>query len=222
MNRGKTAELGRRRTIALLTTGLATTALAGCLTGGGTDDGTDGDDSDSDGTDGTTATGASNGGSGDESAASCGRSYGDEYAPYEGKEDGWVVSFDVPTAGEFGAEDYGSQYNTASWTFPDGDGNAAQRLVVSQTGPREDDANRSAQYVTTSEWEDGGTVTIDGSERTIAVKRTEDFSVIYFVSFESPDGPYAVKTQASVVTGDRCPEEYETVCRIVTESLSLR
>lgn len=207
MNQQGDAGISRRRAISLL----AAMGVAGCL-GGDQEpaDGSDGGDGGDDENGGSDATRTP-------SPSDCGAAYGDTYERYDPDEREMLTTFEYPTGGELVNEESNQHGHSTSWRYEN-----AQQLLVTERGPRDEPADVGAVRIEEDSWETAGTVTFDGSERTVAAKRTEDFSVIYLWGFDGPDGTYEIEVQASVVTGDECPEAYEAVCRRVSDSFELR
>lgn len=233
----------RRRALGLLGAG-ATVALAGCIGSGTTsNDGADADsegspapgaadqdggtpapgaadqpgDPDGPGGSGTDA-GADEGSSGTSLAGSCGAVFGDTDTRYD-PGGNYVVTFAYPMGGEVINE----TRNTVTIGYPAGaDGQYDQSVTVNQRGPSEGDADVGATRLANEpQFEDGGTVTYQGSERTVAAVRS-DYSVVWVIGIDGPDGVYEVQVQASARMGDPCPDAYDTVCERVMSSLRPR
>ena len=221
-------KLTRRRTLGLLGAGAAG-ALAGCV-GGGSDADSGGDETSDGSGSGGGPGGDENGGdsSGTSPANSCASAFGDTDEPYEPDSDsGWIATFAVPMGGEIFYEDSTSTGSVASFGYIETamEGNYEQQVGVSQRGPYEDaDPDQGAVAIAEQDrYEDGGTVTYDGSERTVAIVRTDDASVIWLIGVQGPDNEtYQLQAQASVASGDPCPETYEAVCERVMTSFEPR
>jgi hypothetical protein len=229
MNAGISDRLTRRHTLGLLAAG----ALAGCLGGGADAEDDDGEDEDeASGTEGDGPGGdGGNGGdgaSGTSLAGSCASAFGDTDQPYDpGSDSGWVVTFDYPMGGEIYYEDDTSRGSVASFGYIETEleGNYEHSLSVSQRGPAEDtDPDIGGTLLAEDDrYEDGGTVTVGGSERRVAVLRTDDISVIWSIGLLGPDDQtYRIEVQGSVGSGDPCPDAYEAVCECVVTSFERR
>jgi len=219
-----TDTLTRRRTLGLLGAGAAG-ALAGC-TGGGSDADGGGDET----TDGSGSGGGpddENGGdsSGTSPAGTCASAFGDTDQTYDPPADNsWIVAFDYPMSATTFYEDNTSTGAVANFGYIEAEleGNYEHQLQVVQRGPLEDiDPDVGAARIEDfDDFEADGTVTFDGSERTVAVKRTQGVSIIQTIGFQHSDGEiYSVTVQCSVGTGDPCPETYEAICERVLASL---
>jgi hypothetical protein len=204
-------------------------ALAGCVGGGSDADSGGGETTDGSGSGGEPG-GDETGGdsSGTSPADGCASAFGDTDEPYEpGPDSGWIATFAVPMGGEVFYEDSTSTGSVGSFGYIETEleGNYEQQVGVSQRGPYEDaDPDQGAVAIAERDrYEDGGSVTYDGSERTVAVVRTDDASVIWLVGVQGPDAEtYQLQAQASVASGDPCPDTYEAVCERVMASFEPR
>lgn len=224
MDSRATAGLSRRRALGLLAVG----ALAGCV-GGASDTGDSGGSND----DTETEAGGPGGdesdgeGSGTSLAGSCASAFGDTDQPYDVGGSRWVATFDYPMGGEVFYEDDTSRGSVASFGYVETDleGNYEHQVLVSQRGPSEDtDPDIGGTLIAEDDsYEDGGTVTFGGEERRVAVLRTDGVSIIWTMGVLGPDDQtYRLEVQASVASGDPCPETYEAVCERVMTSFERR
>jgi hypothetical protein len=225
MNSFTTDKLTRRRTLGLLGAGAAG-ALAGCIGGGSNADGGGDETTDGSGSGGGPGGDENDGdNSGTNPAGSCASAFGDTDQTYEPPADNsWIVAFDCPMAATTFYEDNTSRGAVANFGYVEAEleGNYEHQLQVVQRGPLEDiDPDVGAARIEDfDDFEVGGTVTYDGSERTVAVKRTQGVSVIQTIGFQHSDGEvYSVTVQCSVGTGDPCPETDEAICERVLASL---
>jgi hypothetical protein len=227
MNPPTTDRLTRRSTLGLLAAG----ALAGCL--GSEADPADEEDDEEETGGTTTGTGSpgeaglDGGASGTTLAGSCASAFGDTDQPYDTSDSGWVVDFAYPMGGEIFYEDDTSRGAVASIGYIEAEleGNYEHQVLVSQRGPSEDtDPDIGGTLIASSDrYEDGGTVTVDGSERRVAVVRTDGISVIWTIGLLGPDNQtYRLEVQASVGLGEPCPEAYDAVCARVMNSFEGR
>jgi hypothetical protein len=155
-------------------------------------------------------------------AGSCAAAFGDTDRRYDPGDRDVVTTFAYPLAGEVVGETDGSDGHTTVVDYGDGEGPTLQRLVVTERGPLDVPADVGASYVETDdEWEAAGTVTFDGSTRTVAARRRDD-GLAHLWGFEGPDGTYSVEIECSAVDGEPCPDAYEAVCRRVSASVERR
>lgn len=207
--------LGRRGFLGLL----AVTSIAGCAGGGSADDATP---SPTPGTATATAdpmpteTGDESGGT--SLAGSCASAFGDTDERYDPGSLDIPVTFAYPMAGEvtFAGSDgdeaviivgYGGQTESEY----------AQELTVTVGGPLDSpfDGSELAQE---DGWSEGGTVSYDGREQTIAVQST-DSSETWAFGFTAEDGDYGFLAETAAVAGEPCPDAYANVCERVVSSV---
>lgn len=222
MNPRSRGTLTRRRTLGLLAAG----ALAGCV--GGESDPENGEDpTDGSETSGPGGDGGDGAASGTSPAGSCASAFGDTDQPYDPGDAGWIATFEYPTGGDLIYEDDTSTGSVASFGYVETElaGNYEYALSVSQRGPYEDtDPDVGGTKIAARDrYEDGGTVTFDGSERRVAVVRTEDASVIWLIGVVGPDDEtYQLQVQTSVASGEPCPDVYGPICERVMTSFERR
>jgi hypothetical protein len=190
-------------------TTLAVGALAGCTS----DDGTDG-----------TPTAATDAGVPGETcgpgaatslAGSCGSVFGDTDERYDGPVA--AATFAYPMGGSIDYADDGDTGSVLAVGYPGGGDEFDAVLTVAQRGPYSGDPDRGATALRDAEYEDGGTVSYDGSERTVAVLRYDGGEIRLF-GVRGPDGVYELEAKATVADGDPCPTAYANVTERVTRS----
>lgn len=215
MRQTERSVFSRRHVLGLL----AASSLAGCLGGEGATDSTPTPTATATATERPLSDGGNGDASGDTSlTGSCGAVFGDTDQRYEPGSSQWVVSFAYPMAGEvFFAGSDGEEIAAAIGYDRGPDGGYAQELTVTQAGPLEEPISGS-QLVDREGWEADGTVTYDGSDRTVAVHSTAESYAVAF-GFEGPDGSYGLTVEAAPGVGDPCPDVYPGVCRRVLDSV---
>lgn len=215
--------LTRRGTLGLLAAG----ALAGCLGGGSGGSEGEGPSEKTTAEDGLGGQSGNGDDSGTSPAGSCQSAFGDTDQPYDPGDAGWIVTFGYPMGGEVFYEDDTSTGSVASFGYVETDleGNYEHQLSVSQRGPYEEtDPDVGGTAIAEQDrYEDGGTVTVDGSERRVAVVRTDDASVIWLIGVVGPDSQtYQLQVQTAVGSGEPCPDVYEAICERVMNSFERR
>ena len=147
-------------------------------------------------------------------AGTCGAAFGDTDTRYD-PGGNWVVTFAYPMGGEVINE---TRYNV-NVGYPAGeDGLHDHSITINQRGPYDGDSDIGAtRFANEPQFTDKTTATYQGSERTVAVIRN-DFSVIWTMGIQGPDGVYELQAQGSVRMGDPCPEAYDLVCERVMNS----
>lgn len=217
MNRTNHGTVGRRRFLAALAAGGVTTVVAGCLGDAPAATPTPAqDDTDALPTDSGEA-------SGDTSlAGSCAAAFGDTDQRYDPGDRPLVATFAYPMAGAvFEERSSDTEAVTAIGYAAAEDGQYEQTLRVTQRGPV-DEEDVGERYVQRDGWEAGGTVTYDGGERAVAVRRTDDTAVAWVFGIPGSDGTYEIEVRTAVGAGDPCPDTYDAVCERVSRSFQPR
>ncbi len=144
----------------------------------------------------------------------CGTAFGDTDTRYD-PGGNWVVTFAHPSGGEV----INRTRNTVTFGYPAGAGGQYDHAItVNQRGPYSGDADVGATRLENEpQFEDGGTVSYQGSERTVAVVRS-DYAVVWVIGIQGPDGVYELQAQSAVRMGEPCPEAYQAACERVMTS----
>jgi hypothetical protein len=194
-------------------TGLAVGALAGCTSADTADEGAAGGTHTGDGSSGDLPDGTD---AGTSLAGGCGSVFGDTDERYTGPVA--VATFGIPMGGTVDYADESESGTVLAVGYPGAvDDQYHSLLTVAQRGPYGGDPDRGAISLEQDRYADGGTVSYDGSERTVAVLRYEGGEIKLF-GVAGPDGVYELEAKATVSGGDPCPEAYTYVTDRVVRS----